>query len=45
MKTGQRSRTDLITGNGIYGTLSCLCARESADKREFIKVTLCNEHP
>ena len=40
MKTGQRARTDLITGNGIYGTLSCLCARESADKREFIKVTL-----
>jgi predicted dehydrogenase len=38
MKTGQRSRTDLIEGDGIYSTLACLCARESADTRSFIKV-------
>ena len=38
MKTGVRSRTDLISENGIQSTLACLCARESADKREFIKV-------
>ena len=40
MKTGQRARTDLIAGNGIYGTLSCLCARKSADKREFVKIKI-----
>jgi predicted dehydrogenase len=38
MKTGKRARTDLITGDGIYSTLACLMARESADRREFMKV-------
>lgn len=40
MKTGKRGRTDLIAGNGIYSTLTCLYARESADKREFMKVRI-----
>ena len=39
IKTGIRSRTDLIAGNGIQSTLACLCARESADKRQFIKIS------
>ena len=40
MKTGERSSTDLITGNGLLGTLTCLCARESADKGQFVPVKL-----
>lgn len=40
MKNKERARTDLITGNGIYSTLTCLCARESADSKKFIKVTM-----
>lgn len=40
MKTGERSSTDLITGNGILSTLVCLCARESADSEKFIKTAL-----
>ena len=40
MKTGERSCTDLITGNGILGTLTCLCAKESADTEKFVKVEL-----
>ena len=37
IKTGIRSRTDLIFGNGMQSTLACLCARESSDTRQFIK--------
>ena len=40
IKTGERSSTDLITGDGILSTLTCLCARESADTGKFIKVEL-----
>jgi predicted dehydrogenase len=40
VKSGKRARTDLISGNGIYSTLACLCARKSADRHEFIKVSL-----
>jgi len=40
MKTGERSSTDLIKGNGLLGTLTCLCARESADKGQFVPVEL-----
>ncbi len=38
MKTGERARTDLITGNGFYSTITCLYARESADARQFIEI-------
>ncbi len=34
----RRSRTDLITGNGMLATIACLCARESAEKRQFITI-------
>jgi len=40
MKTGNRSRTDLIAGDGIISSLTCLCARESADRHEFMKVAI-----
>ena len=40
MKTGERSCTDLITGDGILSTLTCLCAKESADTGRFIKIEL-----
>ena len=40
MKTGERSSTDLIKGDGLLGTLTCLCARESADKGQFVPVKL-----
>lgn len=40
MKTGERSSTDLITGSGILSTLTCLCARESADRGQFMPVKL-----
>lgn len=40
MKTGERSSTDLITGQGILSTLVCLCARESADRETFMKISL-----
>ena len=40
MKNGERSSTDLITGNGLLSTLTCLCARESADSNQFVKVVL-----
>ena len=40
MKTGERSSTDLITGNGILSTLTCLCARESADIGQFVPIKL-----
>jgi predicted dehydrogenase len=40
MKTGERSSTDLITGNGILSTLTCLCARESADIGQFVPIRL-----
>ena len=40
MKTGERSSTDLIQGNGILSTLTCLCARESADSSQFVKIAL-----
>ena len=40
MKTGERSSTDLITGDGILSTLTCLCAKESADTGKFIKIEL-----
>ena len=31
---------DLISGNGIFSSLACLLARESADTRKFMKVEL-----
>ena len=37
MKTGKRSSCDLIYGKGIYGTMICLAARESAEKLHFIE--------
>ena len=40
MKTGKRSCTDLITGDGILSTLTCLCAKESADTGKFINIEL-----
>ena len=40
MKTGERSSTDLITGNGLISTLTCLCAGKSADSNQFVKVVL-----
>ncbi len=40
MKTGKRGRTDLIAGDGVMSTLACLCARESADTRRFIRIEL-----
>ena len=40
MKTGERSVTDLITGAGLLSTLTCLCAKKSADSNEFVKVSL-----
>ncbi len=40
IKTGERTRTDLISGNGIFSTLACLLARESADTRKFMKISL-----
>ena len=40
MKTGERSSTDLITGSGILSTLTCLCARESADIGQFVPIKL-----
>ena len=40
MKYGERGRSDLITGNGIMSTLTCLCARESAEKRRFTEIVL-----
>ena len=40
MKTGQRSKTDLITGNGVMSTLACISARESADSGKFVKISL-----
>ncbi len=40
MKTGKRARTDLIEGDGIMSTLTCLGARESADTSKFIAVSL-----
>jgi len=38
MKTGEHSRTDLISGDGIYSTLACLCARKSAEQRKFVPI-------
>lgn len=38
IKTGKRSRTDLITGNGILSTLACICATESAAESKFVKI-------
>ena len=40
MKTGERSCTDLVHGDGVMSTLTCLCARESADTGKFIKIAL-----
>ena len=40
MRTGERSSTDLITGSGILSTLTCLCARESADIGQFVPIKL-----
>ena len=40
MKTGERARTDLISGRGITSTLACLCARESADTGRFVRIAL-----
>ena len=40
MKTGERSSTDMITGNGLISTLTCLCAGKSADSNQFVKVVL-----
>ena len=40
MKTGRRARTDLIQGDGILSTLTCISARESADSSKFIPIQL-----
>lgn len=40
MKTGKRGRTDLIEGDGIMSTLTCISARESADTSKFIPISL-----
>lgn len=38
MRTGKRSRTDLIHGAGLASAHACLLARESADRQEFMKL-------
>jgi len=43
MKTGERSRTDLIKGDGIFSTLACLYARESANQRKFMDIKTAQE--
>ena len=40
IKTGERARTDLITGDGFYSTITCLYARESADTHQFAEIGL-----
>lgn len=40
MRTGKRSNTDLITSNGLMSTLACICARESADKKIFVRTKI-----
>ena len=37
MKTGKRSSCDLIYGQGIYGTMICLAARQSAETFQFVE--------
>ncbi|MBO4304344.1 MAG: Gfo/Idh/MocA family oxidoreductase [Lentisphaeria bacterium] len=43
MKTGERGITDLIKGDGIMSTLTCIAARESADSGKFLKVAFDGE--
>ena len=43
MKTGERGITDLIKGDGIMSTLTCIAARESADSGKFMKVAFTEE--
>ena len=43
MRTGERGITDLITGDGIMSTLTCIAARESADSGKFMKVAFTEE--